>query len=227
MKLLIVPARSGSKRIKDKNVINFYNKPLLVHSLQIAKKSKIFDHIHLSTDSKKYAKIAEKYGFEVKFLRDKSLSDDTTSILDVIKKDCEKFHKLNYKFTDVSMLTATSPLMLPTDLIKMKNIFLKNNRNLPVLSVCQFPANIERALFINKKDYLEYVYKKYILKNSQSFKNTYFDTGNAFYFDFNKLLNFKKSGFSKLIPYILPQHRSVDINEKNDLELCKKLYKIK
>ena len=72
MKLLIVPARSGSKRIKDKNVINFYNKPLLVHSLQIAKKSKIFDYIHLSTDSKKYAKIAEKYGFEVKFLRDKS-----------------------------------------------------------------------------------------------------------------------------------------------------------
>ena len=94
-----------------------------MHSLQIAKKSKIFDYIHLSTDSKKYAKIAEKYGFEVKFLRDKSLSDDSTTILDVIKNDCEKFHKLNYKFTDVSMLTATSPLMLPTDLIKMKNIF--------------------------------------------------------------------------------------------------------
>ena len=185
-----------------------------MHSLQIAKKSKIFDYIHLSTDSKKYAKIAEKYGFEVKFLRDKSLSDDSTTILDVIKNDCEKFHKLNYKFTDVSMLTATSPLMLPTDLIKMKNIFLKIIENYLYFRFVSFQRMLKEPLFINKKGYLEYVNKKYILKTRKAFKNTYFDTGNAFYFDFNKLLNFKKSGFSKLIPYILPQHRSVDINEK-------------
>ena len=225
MKLLIVPARSGSKRIKDKNIYNFYGKPMLVHSLEIAKKAKIFDYIHLSTDSEKYANIAENYGFKVKFLRNQNISDDNTPILDVIKSDCVKFKNLNYKFKEVCMLTATSPLILSEDLINIRKIFVQNNKIYPVLSVTEFPGNIERALHI-KKNILKYVDKKFILKNSQKLSKKYYDTGNIFYYDFTKLTKFKSSGFDKLLPYILPNYRSVDINDLNDLKLCKKLYKI-
>ena len=58
MIIALVPARSGSKRIKDKNILRIGKKPLMINSLEICKKSKIFDKIHLSTDSKKYSKIA-------------------------------------------------------------------------------------------------------------------------------------------------------------------------
>ena len=70
MKLAIIPARSGSTRIKDKNIINFCGKPLITYSLQTASESGIFDKIHVSTDSKKYQKLVNELGYKTDFLRD-------------------------------------------------------------------------------------------------------------------------------------------------------------
>ena len=61
--LVVIPARSGSKGIKNKNIKNVKNKPLLVHSINYAKKCKFVDEIIVSTDSQKYAKISKKFGF--------------------------------------------------------------------------------------------------------------------------------------------------------------------
>ena len=63
--LVVIPARSGSKGIKNKNIKIIKGKPLFFHTIDYAKKSKIVDNIILSTDSKKYAKMAERYGLEV------------------------------------------------------------------------------------------------------------------------------------------------------------------
>ena len=67
--LALIPARSGSKRLKNKNILKLGGKPLIAHAIIAAKKSKIFDKIILSTDSKKYASIGKKFGAEVPFLR--------------------------------------------------------------------------------------------------------------------------------------------------------------
>ena len=69
--IALIPARSGSERIKNKNIIDFFGKPLIFYSINSAIKSSIFDKIVVSTDSSKYAKIAKKYGAEVPFLRPK------------------------------------------------------------------------------------------------------------------------------------------------------------
>ena len=73
--ICIIPARKNSKRIKNKNIKNFCGKPLIYHSINLAK-SKLFDKIIVSTDSIKIKKIATKYGADVPFLRSKSLSND-------------------------------------------------------------------------------------------------------------------------------------------------------
>ena len=65
--IALIPARSGSERIKNKNIYNLNNKPLIAYSINSALKSKIFDRIIVSTDSLRYAKIAKKYGAEVPF----------------------------------------------------------------------------------------------------------------------------------------------------------------
>ena len=226
MKLLIVPARKGSKRIKDKNIIKIDGIPMFIHSMIAAKKSEIFDVIHLSTDSEKYANIAKKYGFDVIFLRNKKMGKNNVPIIEVLKHDCLNFKRLKYNFTDICMLTATSPLIQSKDLIKCKKLFEKNNRKFPILSVAEFPANIERAFKLSKDNTIEYIKKNYYLTNSQFITKKYYDTGNIFYFDFNKLLKFKDKGFKKLIPYILSFERAVDINEKQDLIFAKKLYYI-
>ena len=81
--ICVIPAREGSKRIKDKNIINFINKPLISYSIKNAIKSKLFDEVIVSTDSKKIKKISEKFGAKVPFFRSKKLSNDNTGTMEV------------------------------------------------------------------------------------------------------------------------------------------------
>ena len=160
------------------------------------------------------------------FLRSKKMGLNNVPIIEVLKKECLTFKKLNYNFNDICMLTATSPLINYKDLIKCKDLFEKNKRKYPVLSVAAFPGNIERALEIKKDKTLEYLKKRHYLTNSNFLSKKYYDTGNIFYFDFNKLLKFKDKGFTKSIPYILDFDKAVDINEMKDLVFAKKLYEL-
>lgn len=82
--LAIIPARSGSKGLKDKNIKMMNGKPLIAYTIEAAKKSKIFEDIIISTDSEKYAEIAKKYGGSVPYLRDEKLANDNAKSSDVI-----------------------------------------------------------------------------------------------------------------------------------------------
>ena len=75
MTICIIPARQGSKRIKNKNITIFNGEPIIYYAIDLAKKSKLFSRIIVSTDSLKIAKIARKYGAETPFLRSKKLSN--------------------------------------------------------------------------------------------------------------------------------------------------------
>ncbi len=93
MNIAIIPARGKSSRIKNKNIINFYGKPMIYWPIQNAKKSNLFKKIIVSTDNKKISKISKKYGVEVPFLRPKSISDSKTGILKVMKHSIKFLEK--------------------------------------------------------------------------------------------------------------------------------------
>ena len=82
--IAIIPARSGSKSIKNKNIVNLFGKPLIYYSINVAIKSKYISRVIVSTDSKKIKKIALKYGAEVPFLRPKKYSLDNSKDYEVI-----------------------------------------------------------------------------------------------------------------------------------------------
>lgn len=88
--LCVITARSGSKKLKNKNILPLKKIPLMAHTILAAKKSKFLDRVILSTDSKKYASIGKKFGAEVPFLRPKSLATSKSHHPDVVK------HALNY-----------------------------------------------------------------------------------------------------------------------------------
>ena len=91
--IAIITARGGSKRIKNKNIISFFGKPMISYSINCAKKSKLFSEIFVSTDSKKIKKISLKYGARVPFLRTKKLSDDITGTRKVVKSFLQNLKK--------------------------------------------------------------------------------------------------------------------------------------
>lgn len=93
MNIAIIPARIGSKRLKNKNIKIFYNKPILYYSINAAKKTKLFDKIIVSTDSMKIKKIAENFGAEVPFLRPKRIADDYSHFNEAIIHTIKWFKK--------------------------------------------------------------------------------------------------------------------------------------
>ena len=95
--IAIIPARSGSKGLRDKNIKELNGKPLLAYSIEAAKKSNIFDDIMVSTDSEKYAQIAKKYGANIPFLRSEANSGDKADSWSVVVEVLENYQKTGIK----------------------------------------------------------------------------------------------------------------------------------
>ena len=92
-RLAIIPARGGSKRIKNKNLVDFHGKPIIDYTINNAKKSKLFDKIHISTDSNKIINFLKKCNIEPEFKRPKRFSDDKISIAEVLKFVVNEYKK--------------------------------------------------------------------------------------------------------------------------------------
>lgn len=150
-KVALIPARSGSKRIKDKNIYLFNNHPLMAYTIDIALKSKIFDEVYVATDSRKYADIAESYGAKVPFLRPKNISGDKSPDVDWVYFYLNKLKKQNIYFDIFSILRPTSPFRSSIMLKKAMKKFLmsKNADSLRAIEKCtQHPGK----MWIQSKD---------------------------------------------------------------------------
>ena len=108
--LAIIPARSGSKGLKDKNIKLLNGKPLIAYSIEAAKKSEIYSHILVSTDSERYGEIAIQYGAEVPFYRSEENASDVASSWDVVKEALKKYQEMGIVFDTFTLLQPTSPL---------------------------------------------------------------------------------------------------------------------
>ena len=111
MNLAIIPARGNSKRIKNKNIVNFLGKPIIYWSIRAAIKTKIFDKIIVSTDNEKISKISAKFGAEILFRRPSYLADGKTEIIDVIKHSIRWFSNNKMKLKNICCIFATAPLL--------------------------------------------------------------------------------------------------------------------
>ena len=111
MNLAIIPARSGSKRIKNKNIKTFFSKPVISYSILAAKKSKLFKYVIVSTDSPRIAKISKKIGASVFFLRPKKISKDISTTQEVINHSINWFKKKKYKFQICLLYLSSSTII--------------------------------------------------------------------------------------------------------------------
>ena len=128
MNIAIIPARGGSKRIKNKNIKKFNKKPIIEYTLKILKKSNIFDLIVLSSDSNKICKLGKKIGFDLVLLRNKNLAKDTTDTKSVIKQVIFDISK-NLKIENVCCVYPCNPFLQINDLKDCLKILKKKDNN--------------------------------------------------------------------------------------------------
>ena len=134
--IAIIPARSGSKGLKDKNIKELLGKPLIAYSIEAALNSGCFDEVMVSTDSEKYAEIARQYGASVPFLRSEATSSDTASSWDMVDEVLKGYQKLGREFDTFCLLQPTSPLRTSGD-IKGAYQFYEDKASFSVVSVCE------------------------------------------------------------------------------------------
>ena len=221
MTICIIPARSKSKRIKNKNIKHFNKKPIISYAIMIAKKSKLFERIIVSTDSKKIAKIAIKYGAEVPFLRKRELSDDYTNTPDVLIdaiKNISSFEN-EYHFC----LYPTAALITTKDMIESLNKIKRKNSDV-LIAITNFNQSPMRALKING-DRVNFNFKKFAKSRTQDTPILYRDTG-TFYIYKTKDLLIKRGKLTKNSTYYyLNNLRGIDIDNEIDFQFAEFIYK--
>ena len=122
--IAIIPARQGSKRIANKNIKKFHGKPIIHYSIEAAISSAKFERIIVSTDSEEIADICKAKGAEVPFLRSKNLSDDHSSVIDVVRNFINSSDVNVQRYEIVTLIYATAPLIRVEDLKKAINLSL-------------------------------------------------------------------------------------------------------
>lgn len=134
--LAIIPARSGSKELKDKNIRLLCGKPLLAYSIEAALRSDMFEKVMVSTDSAEYAKIAVEYGADVPFLRNQETSTDNATTWSMVAEVINKYRELNQEFDSVCVLQPTSPMRDANNIKEAYKVFVEKNA-FSVVSVCE------------------------------------------------------------------------------------------
>lgn len=127
--IAIIPARSGSKGVKDKNIKELKGLPLMAYTINAAKQSNMFDCVFVSTDSEKYAEIAKKYGADAHFLRSNTNASDNAGTWDVVKEVMKKFEKEKRYFDNIMLLQPTSPLRTSEDVINCFKLMEEKKAN--------------------------------------------------------------------------------------------------
>lgn len=140
--IAMIPARSGSKGLRDKNIRELKGKPMLAYTIEAALEAGIFDCVHVSTDSESYAEIARNYGADVPFLRAESLATDEAGTWDVLRFALERYEELGRSFDVVTLLQPTSPLRDGRDIREAFRIFQEKDAD-AVISVCRLEHSID------------------------------------------------------------------------------------
>tara|TARA_B100001057_G_C22868269_1_gene957557 strand:- start:3132 stop:3806 length:675 start_codon:yes stop_codon:yes gene_type:complete len=216
--VFIVPARKGSKGIKNKNLVKVKKKKLIEYTLEILKKIPNKRKYVLS-DSTLVKQIAKKYNVNTSYIRTKELSKDNTKLIDNL---ChfDKFIRNKIKFKYYVVLQPTSPLRKYKDIEHSIKKILKNKSE-SLFSISKSIEHPNESIFI-KNNKINYFQKKRISLR-QNYKSSYFINGAIYIFN-KKLLKKKKMISIKFHTiYEMPKKRSLDLDDYQDLDIIKKI----
>lgn len=225
MKIAIIPARGGSKRIPRKNIKVFHGKPMIAYSIEAAKRSGCFDRIIVSTDDQEIANIAMKYGAEVPFFRPANISNDHATTMDVMEHAIQYLAKQEISPEFICCIYATAPFILADDLCKGLELLNKSKVEY-AFSATSFPFPIQRAIKLNKQGDVKMFSEQYADTRSQDLIEAYHDAG-QFYWGRTSAFIARRAIFSEHSKVVLiPRKRVQDIDNVEDWELAEALFSV-
>jgi CMP-N-acetylneuraminic acid synthetase len=225
--ICFIGARGGSKGVPRKNIRILAGKPLIAYTIEAARKSKIFSSIVVSTEDKKVANIAKKYGADIPFVRPKKLATDTASMNDVLLHGIQKLQSLGYTFDTIVVRDCTVPFIRIND-IKGSISLLKNNKCDIVCGVYKQHHNpYFNMMEPNSKGFLHFSKKpKSSIVGRQQAPTVYQLTG-LFAINVKQFLKYKKFYMPKNLAFEIPYETGLMIDTNFEFQLAECIAKMK
>ena len=224
--LAVIPARGGSKRLPNKNVLELSGEPLIVWTIDAAKRSKYIDRIVVSTDDGDIAATAIKAGVDVPFIRPTHLAEDHTSTYEVVAHTLTQLRNYGNQFEYLLLLQPTSPLRTTEHIDGAADLFIAKSAD-AVISVTEVDHLNEWSGQIPESLCLEKFFHGKTEKRSQELPKKYRINGAIYLVNVSKLLAHKTFFLPKnIIAYIMEREASIDIDSQFDFQLAEYLIQI-
>ncbi len=225
IRIAVIPARGGSKRIPRKNVKPFAGRPIIGWVLDVAREAGCFDAVIVSTDDDEIASVATQYGAEAPFERPPELSDDYAGIGPVVAHAAGWYARERAEPDYVCCLLATAPFLQPSDLTSGLERLIAQQRDY-AFSVNEFPYPIQRALRLADNGEVTMFSPEHLTTRSQDLESAYHDAG-QFYWGRHEAWIAQKPVFSSASLAIrLPRIRAQDIDTPEDWEVSEQLFRV-
>jgi len=224
MKVAIIPARGGSKRIPGKNIKPFLGRPIISYSIEAAIKSRLFDKVVVSTDSDEIASIAIKYGAEVPFMRPANLADDLTATAPVLENVIHLLEDAGDNISEFCCIYPTAPFINVKYLNKGYKI-LKEKNCTTAFSVTTFDFTIYRAIELDVYGRVKMINPENEIARSQDLPEAYHDAGQFYWFNKNKFMENPTLLPVDCYPVFIPRRMAQDIDSMEDWIIAECMYK--
>jgi pseudaminic acid cytidylyltransferase len=223
MRIAVIPARGGSKRIPRKNIRAFAGRPMIEYAISAARSSGAFDRVIVSTDDPEIAAVSTAAGADIPFMRPAELSDDHTPTVPVIAHALRECQKLGWGVEYACCIYPGVPLIRAADLVAALELLLEDATEY-VFPVTAFPSPIQRALRRAADGTTRPFFPEYVATRTQDLEPSYHDAG-QFYWGrvtaWLQGLNVHNNGRT----IVLPEWRVVDIDTPSDWERAEALYR--
>jgi len=226
VRVAIIPARGGSKRIPRKNIKTFCGQPMLAYPIQAALNSGVVDKVVVSTDDAEIATIARHYGAETPFMRKPELADDFTGTTDVIRNAITELQQLGWPLSSCACIYATTPLLDSERIAAAYQLLLSNQADY-VFTAARFSFPIQRALLQTPQGGVVPFDPASIMRRSQDLAETFHDAGQLYWATADTWLDNGKAVFgtgSRML--LLPAHLVQDIDTVEDWQRAELLYQL-
>ena len=225
MKVAVIPARGGSKRIPRKNIREFAGKPMIAHSINCALQSGLFERVIVSTDDEEIVEVAKKYGAEVPFLRPKELSGDHIGTTEVVAHAIEYLRNQGAKLSAVCCIYAAAPFIRREDLEEGLRILEAGDWKY-VFAATDFAFPIFRALRKNAAGGLEMFFPEHFNTRSQDLPEALHDAGQFYWGRPQVWLDHVRIFDKASTAVIIPRWRVQDIDTPEDWERAQIMWQV-
>lgn len=216
----LIPAKAGSTRLPQKNILDLGGKPLIAWAIEAAQKSGVIDRLVLSTESQEVADIARQYGADVPFIRPEKLAKDPAGVSDVCLHALQKLREQGDEYDTIVAMLPTCPFRSAQDIRQAMQLYQDRQAQF-LLSVSEFSHTPFAALNANEQGFVKPFFTEHWGKRSQLLPTAYRPNGAIHIMDVAAFEKAQTYIAEPLLSYVMPASRSIDIDNIEDLEFAR------